>query len=44
LESCASKTGAVWQHNTMTITAITRLQEIRFFIMYSIRPFVRPVN
>jgi hypothetical protein len=33
LKFCASKTGAVWLHNTMTATAIIDLQNIRLFIV-----------
>jgi hypothetical protein len=43
-ESCATKTGAIWQHNVMIAKAVTGLQEIRFFIRSSISPFVCPVN
>jgi hypothetical protein len=32
LEFCASKTGAVWLHNTITAKAILGLQKIRLFI------------
>jgi hypothetical protein len=32
VESCASKTGAIWLHNAMTANAITGLQKIRLFI------------
>jgi hypothetical protein len=32
VESCASKTGAIWLHNTITAKAILGLQNIRLFI------------
>jgi hypothetical protein len=32
LEFCASKTGAVWLHNTITAKTILDLQRIRLFI------------
>jgi hypothetical protein len=32
VESCASKTGAVWLHNTIIANAILGLQNIRLFI------------